>query len=362
MKAGCIFVLCIFALAAGFGCMYLLSLNWPKSLQTDPHLPPAPQPPPPDPNKYLPYVNSLNEFHQKDLPDAYRVTYGFVDYNGKTHRVTCNINKKDHKNEMDSYGYDDKLFDKLSAHDLAEYFGHEIREKDLHPILELKFPNAGRYQWSYQIPAGPADWQNEKKREIKKYLKDLDQRVKERYHLIMNRLLAERGFQMKNYLITINYKDLVLHGQRPLYDCFQRLRESGQKYNERQNLGMYLAFFQEIKYQVPPDLIDGRETVGLWVPTEVVANDHGDCDSKSVAFAAMIKSFGLPSIVISVPHHALVGVESKPGPDQKFVRVGNRYFVLCEVAGPGKWAPGNEGKEDVKGTFEYQLIEPSEGF
>jgi hypothetical protein len=362
MKAGCIFVLCIFALAAGFCGMYLLSLHWPESLQTDRNVRPTPLPPPPDPDKYLPYVSSLNQFQQKDLPNAYRVSYGFIDYGGNTHHITCNINKNDHRQEMDSYGYDNKLFDKLSAEDLNEYFGRDIRDKGLYPILQLKFPSAGRYHWSYEIPAGTADWQNEKEREIKRYLKNFDERVKERYHLVMNRLLAERGFQMNDYLITINYRNLVLHGQRPLYDCYERIRESGQKFNERQNIGMYLAFFQEIKYQVPPDVIDGRDTVGLWVPTEVVANDHGDCDSKSVAFSAMIKSLGLSSVVISVPHHALVGVEAKPGADQKFVRVGNRYFILCEVAGPGKWAPGNEGREDVKGSFEYQMIEPSDSF
>jgi hypothetical protein len=39
------------------------------------------------------------------------------------------------------------------------------------------------------------------------------------------------------------------------------------------------------------------------------------------------------------------------------VQVGNRYFVLCEVAGPGKLHPG---REPIPRTFSYILIEPAE--
>jgi hypothetical protein len=59
-----------------------------------------------------------------------------------------------------------------------------------------------------------------------------------------------------------------------------------------------------------------------------------------------------------VPGHALVGVEEKPGPDEAYVRLGNRYFVLCEVAGPGKIPPG---RASISGSYEYVLIEPVVG-
>jgi hypothetical protein len=52
----------------------------------------------------------------------------------------------------------------------------------------------------------------------------------------------------------------------------------------------------------------------------------------------------------------LLGVEMRPGPDERFVRLGNRYFVLCEVAGPAKRHPG---WSDASGWFEYLLIEPA---
>jgi hypothetical protein len=359
MKTGCVLTFCIFLVACGAICLYVLSLNRPESLDTDPHVIPTPEPEP-DPDKYLSYVKSLNEFKKAETGDAYRVSYGFIDYIGKSHHISCNIKKSDYLSETDSYGYDDKLFDKLSAQELSDFFNREVKKLGLDPYITLTFPGGGRYRWEYSIPSATAEWQDEKEREIKQYFSTFRERVKERYHVVMNRMLAERGFQMNDYLITINYRNLVLKGQQPLMDCFENLKNNAKNYNEKQYLGMFLAFFQEITYQVPPDIINGRHTIGLWVPTEVVSNNHGDCDSKSVAFSAMIKSLGLSSIVIHVPKHALVGVEAKPGPDQEFVRIGNRYFILCEVAGPGKWAPGNKGGDDIKGSFEYQLIEPND--
>jgi len=123
---------------------------------------------------------------------------------------------------------------------------------------------------------------------------------------------------------------------------------------------MYTAFFQEIRYELPPDLQNGKQIMGLWVPTEVLINHHGDCDSKSLALAAMLKPLGIRVVVIRIPGHVLLGVEGTPGPDQKFVRIGNHYFILCEVAGPAKRYPGEEGSTPVSGSFEYTMVEPGE--
>jgi hypothetical protein len=51
-------------------------------------------------------------------------------------------------------------------------------------------------------------------------------------------------------------------------------------------------------------------------------------------------------------------VEGVPRASEAYVRLGNRYFVLCEVAGPGKIPPGF-GR--ISGSFEYVMIEPAGG-
>jgi hypothetical protein len=87
----------------------------------------------------------------------------------------------------------------------------------------------------------------------------------------------------------------------------------------------------------------------------VLVQGAGDCDSKSAAFCALWRQIPARALLVLVPEHALIAVEGKAGPDQKSIRLGNRTFILCEVAGPGRFRPG---ETDVSGSFEYILIEP----
>ena len=61
-------------------------------------------------------------------------------------------------------------------------------------------------------------------------------------------------------------------------------------------------------------------------------------------------------VFIAGPGQALVGGEAPALPGEQPVRVGNRTFILCEVAGPAKLRPG---AKSVSGSFEYVLIEPA---
>jgi hypothetical protein len=168
-------------------------------------------------------------------------------------------------------------------------------------------------------------------------------------------LLREQGFRLEKNVLHIDYTGIAERAEADLEDCSRALERAGSGYTRRQQLGLFLAFLQEIRYEVPPDVVDGRESFGLYVPAEVVVNDHGDCDSKSATFASLWLRLGTPVVLISIPKHMLLGVEVKPGPREAFVRIGNRYFVLCEVAGPAKLHPGERA---LSGSFEYVLLEP----
>jgi hypothetical protein len=97
----------------------------------------------------------------------------------------------------------------------------------------------------------------------------------------------------------------------------------------------------------------------VFVPTEVLVNDHGDCDSKSVAFAALYRNLGSPVLLIELSHHVLIGAEMRPGPGEKYVLVDNRYYVIGEVAGPGKRRPGDASHDvwnEISGHFRYTVV------
>ncbi len=156
--------------------------------------------------------------------------------------------------------------------------------------------------------------------------------------------------------LVIDHNALARRAMAHVDNCLQELLGAADGHPLKQLLGLLLAFYQELKYEVPPDTVGPKHILGLWVPAEVLAEGKGDCDSKAVAFAAMWRRLPPRVIVIRVPNHVLIGVEAKPGPDESYVQIGNRYYVLCEVAGPRKLRPGYQ---PLKGSFEYVTIDPA---
>jgi hypothetical protein len=78
-----------------------------------------------------------------------------------------------------------------------------------------------------------------------------------------------------------------------------------------------------------------------------------------VAFAALYRNLGSPVLLIELSHHVLIGVEMRPGPGEKYVLVDNRYYVIGEVAGPGKRRPGDASHDvwnEISGHFRYTVV------
>lgn len=70
-----------------------------------------------------------------------------------------------------------------------------------------------------------------------------------------------------------------------------------------------------------------------------------------MAFASLYRSFGAPVLLIELSNHVLIGAEMRPGPGEKYVLVDNRYYVIGEVAGPGKRRPGDASHDVWSGDL-----------
>jgi len=314
---GC-FVLIVFsALVSAFLCLWALRFFPSPLAGSDPHVHLEVKPePPPDPDKYQSRVDSLHEFARTETADAYTLRYGFIDHHGKDHRITCQVSKQDHQRESEAYGYaSDEIQSKMNAR-LLIYLNRELGKRNLAPYFQIKMKGFGGYHWSYELPADRTSEEDRRLRStIANFKHLLDTEFVVERDEIEAELYKERGFAIRNNLIVIDHAGMVLRSQQPLIRCTEALKASAAGYNERQYIGLYLAFFQEIRYELPPHIQNGKKTQGLFVPTEVLVNDHGDCDSKTLAFCAMMRAFGVPLLVVDLPHHVLAAVETRPGPE-----------------------------------------------
>jgi hypothetical protein len=87
-------------------------------------------------------------------------------------------------------------------------------------------------------------------------------------------------------------------------------------------------FIQSIPYSTSTTTDAGFQT-----PIGMFAQNRGDCDTKSVALAAILRGYGINSVMVTMPEHMFMGVEIPASPgDHTFVYRGRR-FVSVEPTG-----------------------------
>jgi hypothetical protein len=124
----------------------------------------------------------------------------------------------------------------------------------------------------------------------------------------------------------------------------------------RDVLTRLLLFVQTIPY----DRLEDRSTdAGFLPPLVLLAENRGDCDSKSVAFAALAHLL-YPDLAVSlvlVPRHAFLALGLQAAGDRT-LRYAGRTWVLAEPVGPGVQPLGHVGKESEVGLRHIESVIP----
>jgi len=112
---------------------------------------------------------------------------------------------------------------------------------------------------------------------------------------------------------------------------------------DRGRVALALSFFQEIPYAT---LDDKQRQGGDFLPASaLLAENRGDCDSKAVALAAVLRNFTRfrKLAVVTMPGHAILGIEMPAEPGDATIRQGGRQYVALETAGPSILPVGRVG-------------------
>lgn len=312
--------------------------------------------PTPLPEEFTPQVGSVHEFSREEQGGRYRLRYGFLDHHARRHEVTCVVERAALQSEKDAFGYDEDAVRTEYDRRLQRMVDAELRARGLAGYFKIRFYGWGGHEWSWDIPGSVGDAERVRaEREIalvERWLKGSF--LKERDDVLAS-VYKPRGILLRHNRLSIDYAAIADRGVTGTSDCFQALYRAGEGSTLRQYLGLFVAFFQELRYEIPPGVEGGKEIHGLWVPSDVLVRGRGDCDSKSAAFAAMWRHMPTALLFIILPEHVLVAVEAPPWPGEHFVRLGNRTFLFGEVAGEAKIRPGFSAPE---GNYEYVLFEP----
>jgi hypothetical protein len=179
---------------------------------------------------------------------------------------------------------------------------------------------------------------------------------------------ARRGIKMSDDMksYVIDYQWVIDQSSRELRDAAKDIRSIARRkgYRSRRELvGAFASFVQSLEYRLPPNnRIDdnGKEiiTIGAIMPIEVLTNQWGDCDSKSMLFATLVRSIDLTEVVFIVKHeHVFAAVDVIPEPEDQTIRYKGDDWVLIELT--DAWPIGRVPIDHLNGITKnkYEVVE-----
>lgn len=158
-------------------------------------------------------------------------------------------------------------------------------------------------------------------------------------------------------LVRPDYAAIAHHAEPALKPVAAMLRQWTNGLDQRESLERLLLFTQTIPY----DRLEDRATdAGFLMPLVLLAENRGDCDTKAVAFAALLHRLEpkIRSALVLVPNHALLALAIAPRRGDRTLRHAGRTWVLVEPVGPAIRPPGSISEQSERGLRRVEGIVP----
>lgn len=131
--------------------------------------------------------------------------------------------------------------------------------------------------------------------------------------------------------------------------------------NPVEYVNLILSWVQNIPYNILENRLQSNGA-GYLPPLSVVANNQGDCDSKTALMAAVIRAL-LPEVkmvMLYLPNHALLGINLPHSVKEDTFVVGGLDYLLMEPTGPALTLLGTISPKSMSnmanGMFSYEKV------
>ncbi|WP_339723087.1 hypothetical protein [uncultured Paraglaciecola sp.] len=184
--------------------------------------------------------------------------------------------------------------------------------------------------------------------------KALEQYLRDNYYSQFRSHLGQEGIKPDHLRYIKENQAALLPIAQAVYDKLPSNSET------RAYVNLVLSWVQSIPYNELKNRVTSNGA-GYLPPLSVVANNHGDCDSKTVLMASLIRSL-LPDVkmtMVYLPNHALLGVVLPFRTDEQTLDINGLDYLLMEPTGPAKIPLGEiatSSARDIAGNM-YSLEE-----
>ena len=304
-------------------------------------------------------------------PDGYRIAYRWTDAKNVVRSIELEVPRRALEESEEALGFP---IDDLRRY-LLEAEARVRRERGLAAVDIAReaasgAPGPGAFQVSqapakdFEIafrsvrPAGEAE------------MADLVAAFERRWQASHKEVQARLRGELKKYArahglrltpdgLAVDYQRLVKASAVrlvPLADAFRRA--FGPSRSEL--LAALHSFVLASPYRPIPPVDGGRFRSGLDVPLRVLVDDNGDCDSKSVLFAALWLNLSHSRVIlIRVPEHMLAGI-AVPFVRGSTLIIQSIRYALLELNCGGPARPGEISRHTAtaleQGNYRYMIV------
>ncbi|MDD9912676.1 MAG: hypothetical protein OXQ96_06525 [Alphaproteobacteria bacterium] len=269
------------------------------------------------------------------------LSYRWQDRSRKNRTLVFRLSKKDVAKGNSEF----KGFDNQKAND---YAFKKVQE------FVKKFPRLRVEENSYGFDVIYINMSSSEQAVYAKKIKAAQEQAMEEY--------TKQNFYMRygDYVMP-DHRHIAKRYVTPMEPVVRAIRSKTRGYNQRATINYMLGWLQTIPY----DQLVNRETsngAGFQTPYGLLLNNRGDCDTKSVTLAAMLRQLypHLRSVIVYVPEHAFVGIQMRPQKGDYSIRLGGENFILLDPTGPGLSLLGEVEEKSEKylkaGKYSYQEV------
>jgi hypothetical protein len=154
----------------------------------------------------------------------------------------------------------------------------------------------------------------------------------------------------------------IVENKAPLLPLAQAIFEKlAPGSDSRAYVNLMLSWVQSIPYNVLENRLESNGA-GYLPPLSVVANNQGDCDSKSTLMATLLRTL-LPDVkmvMMYLPNHALLGISLPSRVHEKTYEIAGSNYLMMEPTGPASLVLGSiaprSASDIASGMYSYESI------
>lgn len=318
-------------------------------------------------NKQIRYILLFHYVGLLLLSSTHSVLAEQITYNKEKQQTTFSFSYSWH----DSYSQTQNLQFSLPANAFSRQvhkrFVNQLAQQyvyiELHKAARLIDPKEARVSINKDTQGIQIRVKSRSEQLLQKWQAAMQQSEKDAFNQYLNDHYYSR---FTSYLgqeaIKPDHLRYISENKLPLLPVAQAIYENlAQNSETRAYVNVLLSWIQSIPYN-PLESRLSSNGAGFLPPLAVIESNQGDCDSKSVLMASLIRSL-LPDVkmvMIYLPNHALLGISLPYRTNEKTFTIEETPYLLMEPTGPAIMPLGMVGNDSnadiVNGLYSYESI------